>query len=218
MDRAWEIGATVAAGIALAFFLAYHKGKETGTTVAAQQQNTPPRPPKFPTLGQIVRDDAFQASNYDPNADYGGNAFNLDYTGPVYNLVNNVNNVTYNFPDALLVPLNNETVVNNIVVSSLGDVVTRPTYNVTSGTPQCGSCSSPDVSDLNAIIKAEHDKFNDILAALKTIRPVEPATNVYVTWTSHAPPPPTFTTNAENYYTTTDASGTQTRHNTGYYS
>lgn len=218
MDRNWEIAGTVAAGVALALFLAYHKGKGTPDVSMAQRQQLPP-PPKFPTLGDIVGQDAADAADYNSARDFGGNAFDIDYTGPVYNIVQNVNNVSYNIPAGTLIPLNVLDITNTTNVTQLGDVIQRPTYNVTSGTPQCG-CSAPDVTDLNGILQAEHDKFNAILAALQAIKPVEPASNIYVTLVSlpgQNAPGSGFNAVAQGRYTTTDAGGYQADHFTGGY-
>lgn len=216
MDRSWEIVGTVAVGVALAAFLAYHKGKGTPDISMTSQRQPLPPPQQPPTLGDIIDG----ANRYNSGDDFGGNTYTLDLTAPVYNIVQKVDNTTFNFPNLPLIPLNVENITNIIQTTQLGDVITRPVYNVSSGTPQCGQCTTPDVTDLNAMLAAEHDKFNQILALLAAIHPTEPATNVYVTLKQAAgaqPTPPFFSANPQGKYTTTDASGNQTTHYTGEY-
>lgn len=113
MDTKLEIVLTIGTGIAVALFMAYHKGAGAVTQGAPTMPAQPPVPP----LDAVAHDAASAASGYNPGANI-PNGFDFS---PTYNIINNVSDVHYDMPGSQLVPLN--------------------VVNMSTGSPQCG-CSA----------------------------------------------------------------------------
>lgn len=196
MDNAAEIALTVGAAVAAALFLAYHHGKVTTTTT---QQNIQLPPNQPPPLTAVSGDAANEAAAYNPANDI-PNSFTLDQLG---NIVITKKTTIFNIPAGELVPLNNIITItqpwsggpdfnppipidNQIVtlvqnLTTINNTPNRPVpVNMSNGTPQCG-CSQNDFSTLDAIAAAQSAAYAKTLAAISAIKPVEPASNIYVT-------------------------------------
>lgn len=215
MDRAWEMGVTIAAGVAVALFLAYHHGKGTPDVTINNPPPKPLDPDKYPKFSDI--------SGYDPAQNIPGGidvnlTYNLNVTAP---------QILFQLPEY---KSPNSTINNYYPVINLTDLPsdtftsspdTTPA-NITTGSPQCGCSDGAGASnaiDINAVLKQNHDEFQKILDNIADLPIIRPVSNIYVTLTQQAAPRQewNFTSNPEQSYDVTDASGAITRHFTGYH-